>query len=643
MNVNQNVAFSNAGAFGFNGAFAGANNKFRFNNKGLVGVALNTARLQADPDEAQRRKLIEIELKATDPELAALARKAQSEPGALDQEDWQKLGGAAVDRQNLADGTSRNNWFTKAAGAIGDGLNYLMGRSSSGVGFVDKNGDFHIRTCFTAGTLVKVHPQTNGAFLLHAKGRNGGNGHAISRFEGAQNFYKKIEDLKAGDLVLSWNEKTGQLGYEPVQQTFIRQTDKIYTIKYADGTEVETTWSHPFYVAGQGWVEAKDLRVGMKSPTANAIAKHNEQLTMAGGMKLPVQMVSFSDSPQRSGDSKASMSKAIVQLDGDLPGAVEIVGIEIDEREEEVYNFDVPVGDTYFVTEVGMLVHNGEYSGKEGKVKFRVDTDQNEYANANLKEDELRTLNKLSPDEKKKIREKLEEELRERAERYIDDQFEDFYEQNKFRCQFFGCEAERNRIAAEAENHIQSKLAQFDAPPLEQRDFITGEIVKIAGVKNLDELKKRPGIDITAKVKEKVKQEEAKYAKGRDEFSYSYNRALFYFDFKKNGDLDFKNQPDIASPNAKDSGYTEYKIFNGNLVQLPDLGNMVFGDFSRKYMHYDLGDPKENTDPLIGLEKLSVYGIGNWAAQRDWNENDRKRDQKALKRGYECGLKTKCD
>jgi hypothetical protein len=198
--------------------------------------------------------------------------------------------------------------------------------------------------CFTAGTLVKVAPSTRGAILKSGS------------------YYKAIEKLEIGDLALSWNEKTGQLGYEPVQQTFIRQADKIYSIKYADGTEVETTWSHPFYVAGKGWVDAKDLKVGMKSPTASAIAKHNEQLAMAGGMKLPVRMISYASGQQNSGNKKTSVSQAVVKLEGDLPGAVEIVGIEVDEREEEVYNFTVDESHNYFVSESGMLVHNVNYA-----------------------------------------------------------------------------------------------------------------------------------------------------------------------------------------------------------------------------------------------------------------------------------------
>ncbi len=101
-----------------------------------------------------------------------------------------------------------------------------------------------------------------------------------------------------GDRVLAWGEATGELSCRPVTQTFVRKADAIYKLTYADGTIVETTWSHPFYSArrheppvrmragpappfgasedidvrryieGRGWVKAKDLAAGDLSYTA---------------------------------------------------------------------------------------------------------------------------------------------------------------------------------------------------------------------------------------------------------------------------------------------------------------------------------------------------------------------------------------
>ncbi len=127
-------------------------------------------------------------------------------------------------------------------------------------------------------------------------------------FEKNGQFYKNVEDVRAKDLVLSWNEKTGEFEYKPVVETYIRQADKIYQLTYEDGTLIETTWSHPFYIEGKGWVKAEDLKPG-------------------------------------------DVSKA-------SEGSLKIVKVHVDPRSEEVYNFQVFKNHTYTVTETGVVVHN---------------------------------------------------------------------------------------------------------------------------------------------------------------------------------------------------------------------------------------------------------------------------------------------
>ncbi len=95
--------------------------------------------------------------------------------------------------------------------------------------------------------------------------------------------------------------------------------------RLVDGTLLETTWNHPFRVMkadanGQGfsientqWKEAKDL--------------------------LP-------------GDVSLSAAGSTLQ----------ILSVEIDQREETVYNFEVEDFHTYFVGEVGVWVHNADYT-----------------------------------------------------------------------------------------------------------------------------------------------------------------------------------------------------------------------------------------------------------------------------------------
>ncbi|TGL11233.1 polymorphic toxin-type HINT domain-containing protein [Leptospira meyeri] len=134
-------------------------------------------------------------------------------------------------------------------------------------------------------------------------------------------------------MVLSKSDETGEVSYRKVTNTFIRQTEAIYTVSFTDGIILETTWNHPFRVKKQGhaletfsienttWVQAKDLHPG-------------DVALGADGQELV------------------------------------ITDITIDERVEIVYNFEVEGYHTYFVGEVGVWVHNADktYSMKKNAV-----------------------------------------------------------------------------------------------------------------------------------------------------------------------------------------------------------------------------------------------------------------------------------
>ncbi|TGK24013.1 hypothetical protein EHQ05_13770 [Leptospira yasudae] len=197
---------------------------------------------------------------------------------------------AAVDT-----GDSRDSVFSKVGGYFADlGSSFLGTSVSSGMGFVDENGTFHQRTCFVAGTLV------------HTK-----------------DGLKKIEEIQVGDVVLSKSDVSGEMSYRRVVNTFVRQADLIYKVSFEDGTELETTWNHPFRtqkadlatqefkLENTKWIEAKDLRI-------------NDLTFTAEGETLKV------------------------------------TSILIEQREETVYNFEVETDHTYFVGEVGVWVHNSD-------------------------------------------------------------------------------------------------------------------------------------------------------------------------------------------------------------------------------------------------------------------------------------------
>ncbi|MCP5486960.1 MAG: hypothetical protein H7A22_15610 [Spirochaetales bacterium] len=150
--------------------------------------------------------------------------------------------------------------------------------------------------------MIRVAPTTPGAFSENGQ------------------HYKRIEEIRTGDVVLAWNEESGELSYKRVVNTFIRETDQIYRLSFERGEEIQTTHSHPFYVirnSGYGgsrttqgeWVEAKHLRVGDRVQTAEG-------------------------------------------------RTISITAIGIEARPETVYNFEVIDEHNYFVGRAGILVHN---------------------------------------------------------------------------------------------------------------------------------------------------------------------------------------------------------------------------------------------------------------------------------------------
>ncbi|MFD1463384.1 polymorphic toxin-type HINT domain-containing protein [Paenibacillus farraposensis] len=119
---------------------------------------------------------------------------------------------------------------------------------------------------------------------------------------------KPIEDIQVGDKVLSKNEETGEVAYKEVTATFNHETDEIYKI-HVGGQEIESTFNHPFYVKDKGWTFVKDLKVG----------------------------------------------DLLVQSDGNT---LKIESIELEHKHVTVYNMTVDEFHTYFVSDLGIWVHN---------------------------------------------------------------------------------------------------------------------------------------------------------------------------------------------------------------------------------------------------------------------------------------------
>ena len=74
---------------------------------------------------------------------------------------------------------------------------------------------------------------------------------------------RAIEEIREGDQVYAWNNETQQLAIRTVLVTFTRFTRELVQIRLDDGSTLESTVSHPFWVVGDGWRIAGDLREGM--------------------------------------------------------------------------------------------------------------------------------------------------------------------------------------------------------------------------------------------------------------------------------------------------------------------------------------------------------------------------------------------
>lgn len=72
-----------------------------------------------------------------------------------------------------------------------------------------------------------------------------------------------IEKVQIGDLVLSQDPVTGELAYKPVLRTTLRPKSRLIVISTGEET-IEASKGHPFWVSGNGWVMARDLKPGMQ-------------------------------------------------------------------------------------------------------------------------------------------------------------------------------------------------------------------------------------------------------------------------------------------------------------------------------------------------------------------------------------------
>lgn len=156
-----------------------------------------------------------------------------------------------------------------------------------------------------------------------------------------------IENIKAGDKVISTDVNTMQSDTKEVLETYVRKTDRLVHLT-VNGEEIITTFDHPFYVHEQGFVNACNLCIGSE----------------------------------------------LVDLNGNILKVESIYREVLDNETRTVYNFKVKDYHTYHVGSLSMLVHNADYQkqvtqlevNRENGKKFNDQIEQRLQDDPNIKQ-----------------------------------------------------------------------------------------------------------------------------------------------------------------------------------------------------------------------------------------------------------------
>ncbi|MBX7551193.1 RICIN domain-containing protein [Streptomyces sp. tea 10] len=83
---------------------------------------------------------------------------------------------------------------------------------------------------------------------------------------------KVLRDVRTGDLLLATDPATGRAQGEPVTRTFHHTAVDLVDVALTDGGHLTSTPGHRFFVTGQGWTLASDLRHGdtLRGPDGSA-------------------------------------------------------------------------------------------------------------------------------------------------------------------------------------------------------------------------------------------------------------------------------------------------------------------------------------------------------------------------------------
>jgi len=81
---------------------------------------------------------------------------------------------------------------------------------------------------------------------------------------GTPNGGKAIESLVVGDIVLTYNHKSGSVQPNPVEATSVRDARDIVRVQFDNGSEFRCTPDHQVFARGRGYIAAIDLQPGQE-------------------------------------------------------------------------------------------------------------------------------------------------------------------------------------------------------------------------------------------------------------------------------------------------------------------------------------------------------------------------------------------
>nr|WP_255723519.1 polymorphic toxin-type HINT domain-containing protein [Leptospira sanjuanensis] len=177
--------------------------------------------------------------------------------------------------------------------------------------------------------------------------------------------FKVIEDVKIGDKVLSWNEKSGVFETKKVTETFIHEVPQLFYMEL-DGEEVlQTTWNHPFRrrnKAANSEVATTEL-ISRKGALLNAGMSASEEIPLSTDANASNANTDTVQTSEWVKVEDLRLRDQVLKADGSW---ARVTGIfHYNTEPTKVYNFEVEDNHTYIVGETGYVVHNYVNESKE--------------------------------------------------------------------------------------------------------------------------------------------------------------------------------------------------------------------------------------------------------------------------------------